>query len=384
MLVALIILYLFGIPLAIMIMSQRWPVIQKISPMVILYVIGIAAGNTFFSGDAVSQTCTAISNVVVLMAIPLMLMGCDFKSWSTKSVVKTFIVGVVSVLAVTVAGYFIFRTPAHIAQVPDMDYAKISAVMTGIYIGGIPNLAPVSKAVALPHHLFLIVSGYDLIVTGLYLILIVFFGERIIRKIFKKGHSPAKSEEAPLSENTDIIRKNSCKSVIINRILAIVVALTVVAVSYGLSLLIPVENSVAIIILLLTTLSILLSFAKPVKRLEGTFDLGLYFVYVFCLAVATMVNIHEMEFSKHLFILYYVAFAVFGSLLLQIVLAKIFKIDGDLVLVSSIALINSPPFVPMVAAVLNNKNVILPGIAIGLLGYAVGNYLGIGIFMLLS
>jgi len=37
-----------------------------------------------------------------------------------------------------------------------------------------------------------------------------------------------------------------------------------------------------------------------------------------------------------------------------------------------------------VAAVLNNKSVILPGIAIGLLGYAVGNYLGIGIFKLLE
>ena len=100
----------------------------------------------------------------------------------------------------------------------------------------------------------------------------------------------------------------------------------VVVLSYGLSLLIPIENTVAIIIIILTTLSILLSFTRPVRRLEGTFDVGLYFVYVFCLAVATMVNIHEMEFSKYLFILYYIAFAVFGSLVLQIILAKIFKI----------------------------------------------------------
>ena len=62
----------------------------------------------------------------------------------------------------------------------------------------------------------------------------------------------------------------------------------------------------------------------------------------------------------------------------------LFKIDGDLTLAASISLINSPPFVPMVAAVLKNRSVILPGIAIGLLGYVVGNYLGIGIFMLLT
>lgn len=384
MLIVLVILYLFGLPLAIMIMSQRWPVIQKISPMVILYVIGIVAGNTFFSNAVVGKICTSISNVVVLMAIPLMLMGCDFRSWSTKSVVKTFLVGLVSVLLVTITGYFIFHSSAHMAQISDRDYAKISAVMTGIYIGGIPNLAPVSKAVDMPHHLFLIVSGYDLIVTGLYLLLIVFFGEKIIRKVFKINHLPANEQSDVLSDEYDSIQKKDYKYLIINRGAGILTAFMVVVLSYGLSLLIPVENTVAIIIIILTTLSILLSFAKPIRRLEGTFDVGLYFVYVFCLAVATMVNIHEMEFSKYLFILYYIAFAVFGSLVLQIILAKIFKIDGDLVLVSSIALINSPPFVPMVAAVLNNKNVILPGIAIGLLGYAVGNYLGIGIFMLLS
>ena len=382
--IVLTILYLFGIPLAVMLLAKRWPIIQKISPMVILYVIGLALGNTVLSNDTVTQVCTNISNVVVLMAIPLMLLGCDFKMWSTKAVVKTFLVGLFSVLCVTIAGFFIFHPMADAAQVSNVDYAKISAVMTGIYIGGIPNLAPVSKAVNLPNNLFLMVSGYDLIVTGLYLILIVFFGEQIIRKVFKVNHIKTEDTDTTIAHEESTVKHKEFKSILFNRSLSIMVAFVVVAISYALSLIIPLENSTAVIIIMLTTLSLLLSFTKPVKRLEGTFDLGLYFVYVFCLAVATMVNIHDMEFSKHLFILYYIAFAVFGSLALQIIMAKIVKIEGDLVLVSSIALINSPPFVPMVAAVLNNKDIILPGIAIGLLGYAVGNYLGIGIFMLLS
>lgn len=379
----LTILYLFGIPLAVMLMAKRWPIIQKISPMVILYVIGLAAGNTFLSGDTVTQLCTNISNVVVLMSIPLMLMGCNFKMWSTKAVLKTFLVGVFSVLCVTLIGFFLFRTMAFNAQVSNTNYAKISAVMTGIYIGGIPNLAPISKAVGLPQHLFLMVSGYDLIVTGLYLLLIVFFGEPIIRRIFKINHIKTEEETEHAEEETSVKNKK-IRHLILNRALGILTAFLVVAISYALSLIIPLQNSTAVIIIVLTTVSLLLSLTKPVKHLEGTFDLGLYFVYVFCLAVATLVNIHDMEFSKHLFILYYIAFVIFGSLALQIILAIIFRINGDLVLVSSIALINSPPFVPMVAAVLNNKDIILPGIAIGLLGYAVGNYLGIGIFMLLS
>ena len=37
----LVILYLYLVPLLVMLAAKRWPVIEKISPMVILYVIGL-------------------------------------------------------------------------------------------------------------------------------------------------------------------------------------------------------------------------------------------------------------------------------------------------------------------------------------------------------
>ena len=52
-------------------------------------------------------------------------------------------------------------------------------------------------------------------------------------------------------------------------------------------------------------------------------------------------------------------------------------------MVCSVALINSPPFVPLAAALLNNKDIVILGITIGLLGYMLGNYLGIGLYHLL-
>lgn len=385
------VLYLFLVPLAVMLAAKKWPIIEKISPMVILYVVGLIVGNVGIVGESAQTVCTNVSNVAVLLSIPLMLLGCDFRNWSTGTVLKVFFVGLFSVLAVTVAGFFLFRSQAIAAGLEINDFARVSAAMTGIYTGGIPNFAPVAKAVELPQHLFLLVSGYDLVVTSLYLIFIVALGRPIVRWIFHKKTEPDSSSDvvkatseatSGLIPETEVITKTFWQKVG-NRAVGIGVAVLLVAAAYGLSLLLPVENNTAVIIITLTTLSLLLSFWKPVKKLEGTFDVGLYFVYVFCLAVATMVNVHDLEFSKYLFILYYIAFAVFGSLVLQILFAKIFKIDGDMTLAASISLINSPPFVPMVAAVLHNKEVILPGIAIGLLGYAVGNYLGIGMFMML-
>lgn len=374
--------YLFGVPLALMLLAKRCPIIEKISPMVVLYVVGLIVGNTGVLGADAQPVCANVSNVVVLLTIPLMLLGCDYRTLSAKMALKAFFIGLFSVLAVTVAGYFMFRGQAAASGVEGVDFAKISAVMTGIYIGGIPNLAPVSKAVDLPQHLFLLVSGYDLIVTGLYLIVIVFLGNMIIRMVFGKKKNVIYTE----NDNVEIkgSEKRPWSKMLLNRAMGILVAILIAAVAYAVSLLLPVKNSVAVIIIAITTLSIAVSFWKPIKRLEGTFDMGLYFVYVFCLAVATMVNVHDLELSRYLFILYYIGFAVFGSLALQLMLAKLFKVDGDLTLAASIAFINSPPFVPMVAAVQKNKDVILPGIAIGLLGYAVGNYLGIIVFVLLG
>lgn len=381
----LIIPYLLLVPLFVMAAAKRWPVVEKISPMVILYIIGLTIGNIGTIGKDGISFCTDVSNVAVLLSIPLMLLGCDFRMWSAKAAIKAFLVGLGSILIVTVGGFFLFHNQAVNAGIQHEDFARVSAAMTGIYTGGIPNFAPVAKAVNLPENLFLLVSGYDLVVTSLYLLFIVFIGGRLIRWFFPARHvSPTPEYDGTDNPTLVTASAKSFWSRLANCAAGIGISAAIVAVAYALSRVIPIANNTAVIILLLTTFSIALSFWRPLKKIENTFDTGLYFVYVFCLAMATMVNVRDLEFSRYLFILWYIAFAVFGSLFLQILFAKIFKIDGDLTLAASISLINSPPFVPMVAAVLQNKSVILPGIAIGLLGYAVGNYLGIGIFMLLT
>jgi len=36
-----------------------------------------------------------------------------------------------------------------------------------------------------------------------------------------------------------------------------------------------------------------------------------------------------------------------------------------------------PPFVPAVAGAIKNKEIIVSGLTVGIIGYAVGNYLGV-------
>ncbi len=253
-----------------------------------------------------------------------MLICCNFGEWPTKKVAKAFFTGLASILVMVLIGFFIFNP--HKTHASSDEFAKVSAVMTGIYTGGIPNIGAIRKAVALPNDLYLLITSYDLIITGLYLIFVIFFGNALFRKLLP----PAKLAESDvfLPEKVEA-RKPFWKNVV-----AIDLALAVAAVSYGVSLVVPIDNGIAVIIVALTTLSLSFSFCKPVKRLGNTFDHGLYFVYVFCLSIATIVNVHDLKLLENLHILYYIAFTVFGSLVLQILLAKLLKIDGDTVLVS--------------------------------------------------
>jgi len=97
---------------------------------------------------------------------------------------------------------------------------------------------------------------------------------------------------------------------------------------------------------------------------------------VFSLAVASQSDI-RIIFSKGMFnLILFISWCYFGSLLLHILLAKIFKIDADNFLITAAAFIFSPPFVPLMANALKNKDVIVTGIAGGLIGYILGNYFG--------
>ncbi|MBQ2514336.1 MAG: hypothetical protein II535_03995, partial [Bacteroidales bacterium] len=72
----------------------------------------------------------------------------------------------------------------------------------------------------------------------------------------------------------------------------------------------------------------------------------------------------------------YILFVMVTSIVLHLLFCRAAKVSGDLFSVGHISLLCSPPFVPPVVEALGNKKVLISGIAIGLVGYALGTYLG--------
>ncbi len=139
-------------------------------------------------------------------------------------------------------------------------------------------------------------------------------------------------------------------------------------------------------ILIITVLAILAAnvFPKLLKPLEDTaFSIGLWMMYVFLAVIGASTNFHDI-FGIGLNVLWFYLTIMFFHLLFMISLAKVFKLDVYEVVISSAANIMGPSVAAPMAASMGKKNLVTPGILVGILGYIIGTFVGVSIAMLLT
>jgi uncharacterized membrane protein len=227
---------------------------------------------------------------------------------------------------------------------------------------------------------YILLNSYDMLVSFLYLTFLLTIGIKLFRKFLpfnsnvventdgQKMEMPQESE----GNYRQMFTRDGMKNV--GKVLGITILIC--AISGGTALIFPESAFMVVFILMLTTLGIGCSFIRPVHDLKHSYDLGMYFIYIFCIVVASMADLTSLDLAGGLNLMGYLLFAVFGSLAIQAILARIFKIDADTMVIASVTFINSPPFVPMMVAAMKNKSVLVTGLTLGIIGYAVGNYLG--------
>jgi uncharacterized membrane protein len=128
-------------------------------------------------------------------------------------------------------------------------------------------------------------------------------------------------------------------------------------------------------ILIVTTLALVLAQFRFIGRLQGAFELGNLSFYLFFCAVGAMINVKmAVVLSPILFI--YVMIIVVVHFVSVYGIGRLFRLDIRVLTIASAAAKTGPPSVVALANVHGWKHLVLPGVAMGLLGYAVGNYLG--------
>lgn len=363
------------IPAGVLWLCRRFSLLGKIGPVLILYFIGIIIGNIGLMPGQLPAVQELMSNAMVPLAIPLMLFGCTFKLSGARSQLLALITGIISVATAVVIGFLIFGD-----NIPEGN--KVGGMLVGVYTGGTINLAALKTMLGVSDETYIMINSYDILVSFLYLTFLLTIGIKLFRKFLpNERKSYSEEDEAAIRAEIGKENQNPYKGLFTRPGMAqagklLGLTALIVGVSAGIALLLPSGMFMTVFILLLTTLGIVCSFIKPVREMKYSYDMGMYFIYIFCIAVASMADLSKLDFAGGIGLLGYLLAVVFGSLILQVIFAKIFRIDSDMMVISSVTYINSPPFVPMMAAAMKNKDVLIPGLTIGVIGYAAGNYLG--------
>ena len=380
----LLIIFYFVAPAGILFICRKTKVFNKIGPVLTLYLLGVIVANIgIFPTEETAYKklfdfMESFSGILIPLALPMILFGCNFRKFSLGKSVGSFIIGAASVAAFVFAGYLIFKD--NLGE----EGPKMGAALTGQYLGGAANLAAIKQMLGLGPDNFVILSTCNLIVSFFYLMFLMGGGVKLARWIV--GKRGGKNQNVNIEEYTEEnpYKEFGKKKSLIQLGKVLLASIVVMGISVYIATLAGGGEGISMVALILsiTTLSLLLTSWKEVRTWDKSYDAGMYLIYVFCLVMATMADLSKIDWNQSLYILLFQAVIIFGSLILTVLLAKLFRIDADTAVITSDTLINSPLCVPMIAATMKNKDVIMTGIANGLLGYAVGNYIGFLMFTL--
>lgn len=409
--------YLF-FPIVIIYLCKKWYWLQKIGTIGTAYLFGLLLGSIgiFQEGsdnyklalagrtslpseeigtlrsqgkitpddEYVNQIATVqevIPSAAVIIAFPLLLFSLNIRRW-LKLASKGFlsiILGLISGLIMVVAGFFIWKD-----SIPES--WKLAGMFEGMYTGGTPNFVAIQVALKVDPNLFIIANTYDIVVGAVLVVFFISIAPPIFRFIL-----PAYKNETITTDKSALVNMDATdpddfsgmldRKRILRLIEALGLSVVIVAISggiaFGLKHFVPSMPFNAVIILSVTLLGIVASMIKQINGIEKSFQLGMYLILVFSVTVASMADLNTMLKIEMVSLILFITWCYFGSLLLHLILAKIFRIDADNFLITSTALIFSPPFVPLVAKSLKNKDLIVTGITGGIIGLMLGNLIGI-------
>lgn len=404
-------------PAVVLVLCRKVKWIGKLGPVLVLYILGVIVGNIDDilgspMPEPIVEMQKLLSSATVPFAIPLMLLSCSFSRKDWRRYAMVLATGLVAVVAAIISGYFVFRHPIDSGAMGEDGAARIGGLLAGSYTGGTINMAALKTMLGVSDGTYILLNSYDMLVGFLYLAFLMTVGIKIFRHFLDSrtkiiidnvvsradrvrktitgliirllpGKYREKAEKKSEDESNPYSGLGTRKGLCILGIL-VLVSMTICGISFLVASLFPRIPMMTMFILCLTTLGIGASFIPRLRSLPYSYDVGMYAIYIFSIVVASMVDVRNLDIASGAGALGYLFFVVFISLGLQALLSKAFHMDADTTVIGSVALLCSPPFVPMISAAMLNRHALTAGLAIGIVGYAVGTYLGFGIFRLLS
>ncbi len=373
----ILIAYCVFLPAGVLALERRFSIVRTIGAVLICCALGIAVANQpFVVVDAelqeqIDKATNLVNMITIPLAIPLLLFQSDMTELKSqgRAAISGFFISAASVFIGVTAMRYAF------GDLLGAEGGKAAGMVMSVYIGGTPNLVAVQTAVEASKETFGVVFAATTFISTFYLFFVLGPAKLLLGR-FYPAHPMADSDTSEIdleatTEPTPLTEKLKNGSI---SILAAGVCVGISVVVAG--QLVDGEFRSLAIILGLTTLAIIGSFWKTLREHPTHEPIGAYLILAFCISAGIKMDIVKLVSSGTTF-LAFTTCSVLLFLVIHYALNRLVGNDIDTTITMSMATMFGPPFIPPVAKALRNNAVLVPGMTLGFLGYALGTYLGI-------
>lgn len=377
--VVLLPLYLL-LPAVLIILCQRLPWLDKAGVVVLSFTLGIllSASGLLPTGDDIRALQSTLAEVSVALALPLLVFSMDVGAALrlAGNTLKSLGLALLAVMLVSTVAAMLFAPHLN-------DIWQIAGMSVGAYTGGGPNMAAIKTAIGADDTLFTTMITYDILLSAMYLLFVMTIAKPIFSRLLPAFKAPEQEHDhsafSHLADETANAYKPLLRLALLPKtVLGLLLAGVIVGAAVGIAKLVPGSMASAIAIIAITTLGVAASFVPSVRHLPNSYPLGMYLILIFCFTTGSMTDTNILT-SLNMALFGYISCILIGAMVLQALLCRWLKIDTDTFLITASAAIMSVPFIPVIAGALKNRAIIVPGFAAAIIGYVLGNYLGIAV-----
>jgi len=314
-----------------------------------------------------------IFQYAVPLSIPLLLMKANLRTLFREcgSVLKVFFFAALGTsLGCILAFYLLDLGPIG---------PKVAGVYAGGWIGGAVNLVAVSQAVEMTEtELATALSASSPVSIGALMILITLPSMAIIRRWIPSKIIDETAEVDSQTESTEVVQQMRLTHISA----ALALSFVICAASAKISKVLGIEQYNLLVVTMITIVIANL-IPNKLEKLQGEFNLGIFFMYLFFAAIGAGTNLTEFLESAPL-LFFYGTLIILIHLTFILICSKIFKFDLAEAIIASAAALVGPACAAAIAISRGWRDLITPAIMCGVFGYAVANFAGIAIAKLLG
>ncbi len=346
-------------------LDYKIPAFSKIGASLLAIIFGALLSNLGLVAPS-SPVYTAISGPVTSLAIVWLLLAVNLSDLKKagRRMVGTFLLAIAGSALGAFVGALIF------AEIFEANTWKLAGTLTGTYSGGSINFVAVGRGLGLSEELFTGATAADNAMTAIWL------GTNLILPIWLVNFYPktmsSNDDDLNAKSENPLFKPSALSTLDIALLMAI--GFVLVAVADWVNLLVPSVPSV----LWLTTLALIFGHIGPFVRSPGAMQLGTLALNFFFVIIGIYSRIDAILLVG-MAVFFYTSIVVGIHGVVVYGVGRMLRMDIGTVTIASQAAVGGPSSAVAVAVFRGWNELILPGIAVGLLGYAIGNYLGYGL-----